>query len=143
MSLSNTLRAYFETIDLAELAARQLKDQFPGIKSIVIQYKNFPPVSHENDGKELADTLNRDFALNPGIVNQGTGFTSFNNNITPIPSMSLNNRILAGHDTAYQNAYPESEQTTESCLMIKTSAADADAVGHRLRSMGGQRISKH
>lgn len=143
MPTSNTLRAYFETVDLAELAARQLKESFPNIKSVTIQYKNFPHIEHENTEKNFTEILNRDFALTPAISNQGYASFSLNNGAAPIAPMALNNRVLADHDTAHRNTYPESEQTTESCLLIKASSEDCNHIEHRLRSMGGQRISKH
>lgn len=145
MPLSKTIYANFETVDLAESAARQLKNQFKDIKSITIRYKNIPR-SHADETKEdsYSELLNRDLSIAMGI-NQGYGTPNNNGtsfSVAPIPSFLLNNRILGEHDLQEQDTYPEIEQTTESRLIIKVPEQEAARLEQRLRGMGAQKISR-
>ena len=144
MPQSNTIYANFETVDLAEVAARQLKEHIKDIKSITIRYKNIPRSNaYQNKENSYSEMLNRDFSLTMGI-NQGYG-TATNNgtslSVSPIPSFLLNNRILAEHDMKEQDRYPEIEQTTESRLIIKAPAEETARIEQRLRGIGAQKIS--
>lgn len=144
MPQSSTIYANFETVDLAEVAARQLKEHFKDIKSITIRYKNVPHSNaYENKEDSYSEILGRDFSMAMGM-NQGYGTANNNGtslSVSPIPSFLLNNRIIAEHERKDQDTYPEIEQTTESRLIIKAPAGETARIEQRLRGIGAQKIS--
>lgn len=138
-----TITASFETVDLAELAAKNIKNHFDEIKAITIKYKNYPESnqSHHTDYNDSAP-LSGMAALSASNYNMPSsgffpGFFQAN-----IPAYLSVERDALSHTrfSGMNHDIPEIETTTESRLIIKASEEEVAKIESQLRGMGGQQI---
>lgn len=128
-----TITASFDTVDLAELAAKNIKTHFNQVKAITIKYKNYPESGerHQIHSENLKPSASMTAlsAANYNILSNG-----------PLPGY-----LPGGVDNFAQTRYsqsdvPEIETTTESHLIIKASEDEIHKIESHLRGMGGQQI---
>ncbi len=137
-----TITASFETIDLAELACKHIKQQYQNINAISIRYKNIP-----YDRQNYHSVTDEDIPPNPVIAGTtALGGASaplnsgVNTTITPLGTVFAGQNI-SEDGSLIDNNTPEIEQSLESKVIVKTSNNDADTISHTLRGLGGQNIS--
>ncbi len=132
----HTITASFDTIDLAELAAKKIKNDFSQVKTITIKYKNYPNTEREEIHPEFSAIA---ALAAPGAAISGAGALAGNNLFpTPFPA----DTDLNG--TRFSNSFdevPEIERTTESHLIIKAPESEIKQIQSHLRSAGGRQIS--
>lgn len=136
MSFLRTVTASFDTVDLAELAARNLKRDFRQIKAITIKYRNYPETPHDrqNDAPVVETSPNLAAAAAVNSAGAGIGFGGGG-----IPAL-----FPAQYDpyqTRYSNqSRPEIELSTESRLIVKAPENLVRPIQSHIRGMGGQQI---
>ncbi len=121
--------ANFETVDLAELAARQIKECYPEVHSIAIRYRNVPPIngSTETVINDLPDgTFTAATAAGVGL---GNGF-----GVTPVVIPGAFGVHREG--SRYHNMN-ERHTSTESHLVIKCPDQISQKVEAKLINLGG------
>lgn len=128
-----TIYANFETIDLAELAARQIKNNFPTIHSIAIRYRNNPPEEHHearNDNTPVQDsTFLAAAAMGNGV---GTG--------TPVAPVFFPFGVEPFQDGSRYQREDSPLASTESRMVIKANAEQVKAIEAQLLNLGGLSI---
>ncbi|MGI5959303.1 MAG: hypothetical protein ACOX60_07810 [Massiliimalia sp.] len=131
--MSKTITATFDTIDLAELAAKTIKNNFEGIKAITIKYQNFPHTGNTSSDHQFTDSIGANFA---GVVSPAGSY--------PVSGGIAAAPIMYHMDSQPENApshdHPEIQDSTESRLIIKAREDEIQAISARLRSMGGREI---
>lgn len=124
--------AKFETVDLAELAARGIKNNFPQVKYIRIRYKNNPE-DNQNDPTEGYNPENQSF-LN-FFAGSTVGFDNSGSSVFPVYAYLNQKPHSNSHDKT-----PEIEQSTESRIIIEANANLSKAIESKLRCLGGYQI---
>lgn len=137
-----TVTASFETIDLAELACRNIKQKYDNINAISIRYKNVPhqrhnyhSVSDNEDSK--APIVTGTTAL--GGISAPLG-NALNGAITPVGTIFAGENV-SDDGSLIDNSTPEIHRSLESKVIVKTNSSNAENISHTLRGLGGQNIS--
>lgn len=127
------ITAKFETVDLAEFAARGIKNNFDRINHIKIRYKNNPKDDYsENENRE--DRNDEPFNF-PALAGVAAGLDSGGSTMLPV-YVYLNQN---GEENGRRKV-PEIEQTTESRIIVESDASIAKQVASKLRCLGGYQI---
>ena len=120
------ITAKFETLDMAELAAHGITNNFRHISNIRIRYKNMPQEVHEEHEGDSRLSREAFFAAVPSGSMQGAG---------PYPF------LFAGLDAEEsRKSIPEIEQTTESRMIIEAGEQEARQIAGKLRCLGGYEV---
>lgn len=127
--MSKTISASFDTIDLAELAAKAIKENFHGIKAITIKYQNFP---HSGEPRPQEAVFNG-AAMAAAPTPMGNYVAS--GGIAAFPVMGQGEA-----EEQEDHSRPEIQNSTESRLIVKAREDEIQAISSRLRSMGGREI---
>lgn len=127
-----TIYASFETVDLAELAARQIKKNFPKIHSIAIRYRNNPPEEHARH--EHAPLENASF-LAAAAMGNGIGSG------TPVSPVFFPFGVEPFRDGSRYEREDSPLGSTESRIVIKTESKNVNAIEAQLFNLGG--VSVH
>lgn len=132
-----TITANFETVDLAEWAARNIKEHFIQVKSITIRYRNVPDVHDVQDSDVDQSETTALLAATAMGSGMGTAFAGGYPGFLPIGGKTF----MQVADTAGNHPNrPEIERSTESKLLIKASESQAKQIEAHLRSLGGLHI---
>lgn len=124
---NQTITAQFSTVDMAEFAARKVRQNFPDIHSIAIRYRNNPaPEPDLPDLDAPSATVLTAAAMGNGFVNT-SGLS---------PVLFANALDLPADGSRYQQE-DSALGSTESRLVIKASNLQIQKVEALLRNAGG------
>lgn len=128
--IKKTITAKFETIDMAELAARGITNNFHHVSNIKIRFKNFPEAEHDHsDADRMDDIAPPFFAL--AAANNSTSFA------VPAPIFPADADLFEDRS---RRDVPEIEQSTESRIVIEANDQVAKDIAGKLRCLGGYEI---
>ncbi len=120
--MKSTITAVFESLDLAEVAARKLRQTYPQIHDIKIKYNS---VNIHDEGNDFFPVITGAYGVN--AVQTPTGYFpyAFNSVINDVSSKNQS----------------ESSFSTKSKIIIKVDNSIKKAVSSTLTSMGGLQVN--
>ncbi len=141
--IKKTITAKFETIDMAELAARGITNNFHHVSNIKIRFKNFPEAERGNirfKNFPEAERGNSGTGRTDGIAPTFFALAAANNGASfavPTPVFPADADLFEDRG---RRDIPEIEQSTESRIVIEANDQVAKDIAGKLRCLGGYEI---
>lgn len=132
MKKHKTISARFETVDMAEFAAKGLKNNFRNITNIKIRFKNFPRLDYS---EHVSSAHSAEHTRVP-FWNSAPSGLNLSSGSGVMPAFFYFNR----HEEDAGARTPEPETSTESRIIVEADESEAKQISSKLRCLGGYQI---